>query len=433
MPPQPPLTRLPSTWEPWESLLDEAAAADLQVGDKLDLTNEDAARAERWRLQVRQGPVSLLPVVDAWNIALCMRAHLVLAFLQQFYVQSLPTYVSPIIIPRSIAIPLLRISRTLDLPPILTYSDTVLYNWHVDPTRDIPTENDKEGLPTPETVRTHTMFTNTIDEEEFYLCSARIELRGVEALELMRMMMDEMFVGDAIAIHRISGYLKRMTSVIDNIRTLLLDVKKLCRPDIYYNVVRPWLRGEDSDAGKRKWIFEGVDENQQPAELSGPSAGQSALVHVLDIYLGVDHQASATPQKPSFMNRMQIYMPRNHRLFLNHLAANPRPLRAFVMRSQDQEMIDVYNRAVVTLKELRDAHMIITTLFVVGPARRAARAALERKEREMEMEKLVADGEESSGDAAKSKDDTLRGTGGTDLVKFLKDTRTRTTEAVIQK
>jgi indoleamine 2,3-dioxygenase len=345
------------------------------------------------------------------------------------------------------AVPLLRISRTLDIPPILTFSDTVLYNWHIDPVpigsrtgRESDSikkdkEKENEGFPTPENVRTHTMFTNTVDEEEFYLCSARIELRGVEALELMRMTMDEMFVGDSIANRRITGYLKAMTSVIDDLRVLLLDVKKRCRPDVYYNEVRPWFRGEDTDKYKRKWIFEGVEEDptlQQPTELSGPSAGQSALVHVLDIYLGVDHQASATPERPSFMSRMLVYMPRNHRIFLNHLSANPRPLRAFVMESHDKEIIETYNRAVIALKEFRDAHMIITALYVIGPARRAARTAVEFEKKQKERSMFEDAVDPRRGVVITSNDHTLRGTGGTDLANFLKDTRTRTTEAVIQ-
>lgn len=369
-----------------------------------------------------------MPVLSTAELrtpVLLRRAHLVLAFLQHFYIQSLPPHVAPIIIPRSIALPMLRVSQTLDIPPLLTFSDTVLYNWHIDPTRKSANDKDNEGLPTPENVRTHTMFTNSIDEEEFYLCSGRIELRGVEALELMRMTMDEMFVGDAIAIRRISAYLKGMVTVIDDLRTLLLDVKKLCRPDVYYNEVRPWFRGQDSDNKARKWVFEGVEDDpalRPPTEISGPSAGQSSMVHALDIFLGVDHQASATLNRPSFMSRMQTYMPHNHRIFLDHLKANPRPLRPFVLASKDEELKQAFNEAVIALKEFRDAHMIITTLYVIGPARRAARA--------------VAGGNDGTVTANPSvvatfTDGPLKGTGGTELVQFLKDTRTRTVEAVV--
>lgn len=359
----------------------------------------------------------MIPTVELKTPALLRRAHLVLTFVQHFYIQSLPPAVEPIVIPRSVALPLLRVSKSLDIPPVLTFSDTVLYNWYIDPAKD------KDGLPNPENVRTHTMFTNTIDEEEFYLCSSRIELRGVEALELMRMTMDEMFVGDHISIRRISAYLKGMVTVINDCRALLLDVKKHCRPDVYYNNVRPWFRGQDSDNRNRQWIFEGVEEDptlRPPTEISGPSAGQSSMVHAFDIFLGVDHPS--VQFQPSFMSRMQIYMPRNHRLFLDHLKANSRSLRSFVLTSKDEELTKVYNQAVMALKEFRDSHMVITTLYVIGPARRAAKA------REG-IEGVPACNNPSV--VGTFTDGPLKGTGGTELVQFLKDTRTRTIEAFV--
>jgi indoleamine 2,3-dioxygenase len=260
------------------------------------------------------------------------------------------------------------------------------------------------------------MFTRLVDEEEFYLCSARIEMRGVEILELMRVTMDETFVGDIIAVRRIKDHLSTIARIMASLKELLLSVKNLCNPDVYYNQVRPWLRGEDSYENKRKWIFEGADEKHfqltSPIELSGPSAGQSAMIHALDIFLGVDHRATS-PGQPSFMSRMQLYMPGNHRLFLDHLKTNPRPLRAFVMDTNDSGLLEAYNNAVLALKEFRDAHMIIAALYILGPARRAKAAAIGRG---------VGSTMESGG---------VKGTGGTDLVKFLKDSRNRTGKTII--
>jgi indoleamine 2,3-dioxygenase len=367
-----------------------------------------------------------MPVLPAnGTLASCplllRRAHLVLTFLLHFYVQTLPVD-APVLIPRPIAIPVLRVSQQLDIPPLLTFSDTVLYNWEF----KTPPETTDAGDEAPEldNLRSQALFSGLVDEEEFYLCSARIELRGVEALELMRQTMDEMFVGDEIAVRRISGYLQTMAGVINELKTLLLDVRKACDPERYYNLVRTWFRGEDSDMKKRKWVFEGVKEEEdlvEPTELSGPSAGQSSIVHVLDVFLGVDHQ-SKTPDKPSFMSRMLTYMPRNHRLFLKHLSANPRPLRPFVASTQDEELLESYNKAVLALKEFRDAHMIIATLYIIGPARRAAKA-LAAKDAEIDS------GHEPT---PPGKDrEPLKGTGGTDLVKFLKDTRNRTGATMI--
>ena len=92
----------------------------------------------------------------------------------------------------------------LQLPPVLTYSDDVLYNWALRrPEPLVP-------APSLDNLRCLTLFTGTRDEEEFYLASSRIELRGVEALSLMRAMMDEAFVGDDIAVGRKTDRIVRM-------------------------------------------------------------------------------------------------------------------------------------------------------------------------------------------------------------------------------
>ena len=53
MPPQPPLTRLPASWSPWEVILDEAVSSGLQLGDKADLSDADRTRSAEWRARVR--------------------------------------------------------------------------------------------------------------------------------------------------------------------------------------------------------------------------------------------------------------------------------------------------------------------------------------------------------------------------------------------
>lgn len=53
MPPQPPLTRLPDPWQPWEELLADALSNRMKLGDRPDVTNADELRAARWRARVR--------------------------------------------------------------------------------------------------------------------------------------------------------------------------------------------------------------------------------------------------------------------------------------------------------------------------------------------------------------------------------------------
>jgi len=227
--------------------------------------------------------------------------------------------------------------------------------------------------------------------------------------------MDEAFVGDALAVRRITAYLSTLADAIRELRGILLSVREKCDPEVFYNEIRPWFRGVDSVPGEREWVFEGSEGVE---ELSGPSAGQSALIHALDVFLGVDQYMEEGGGEPNFMKRMQAYMPRHHRAFLAHLAASPRPLRAFVENAADGEEDEVgqtssscalreaYNDAVLALKEFRDAHIQIVALYIVGPSRRG------RREGECHERRL-------------------RGTGGTQLVRFLKGVRDRTEGAVL--
>lgn len=337
-----------------------------------------------------------------------------------FYIQSLPP-TAPVSIPPPITLPLLQVCAQLQLPPVLSYSDDVLYNWKL----KVPTS---DGAPTIDNLLSQHLFTGTTDEQEFYLTSARMELRGVEALELMRATMDEAFVGDAIAIRRISAYLRRMAIVIAELQVLLVSVREGCDPTVFYRDIRPWFRGADSDPNKRTWVFEGLEQDpelKEPTELSGPSAGQSSLIHALDVFLGVDqysHDSSVTGStvpssnnKRSFLDRMQTYMPRHHRAFLSHLSSNPRPLRGLVFSTGDAELLESYNIAVQALKVFRDAHMIVVTTYIISPASRARAAAAAAHD---------------TAEVPKS-EKALKGSGGTELVQFLKNVRDRTAGALI--
>ncbi|KAJ7196783.1 Indoleamine 2,3-dioxygenase [Mycena pura] len=436
MPPQAPPSRLPLEFEPWELALDGAIAEGLRFGEDPEITPADMNRSAAWRERIRQLPV--LPIIGLIRSETNLRrAHLVLAWMMHFYIHSLPPDVS-VVVPAPITIPLFKICTQLQLPPVLTYSDTVLYNWRLKTPSSRPT-------PDLDNLQSNTMFTRTNDEQVFYLTSARMELRGVEALDLMRSTMDEAFVGDALAMRRISAYLDRLAVVIDDLKVLLAAVRAGCDPATFYNKIRPWFRGADSRPGARPWEFDGLDSDPTwtyPTELSGPSAGQSSLIHALDVFLGV-HEFSHAPaltgapaaqaqapapaeaqaQEPAetqtpanthqlaFLARMQLYMPRHHRNFLTHLSANPRPLRAIVA-GDDAELLGAYNAAVLALKRLRDYHITVVTSYIIQPARRQTEPA--------------APEASVTGVGA-----PLKGTGGTDLARFLKAVRDRTAAAVI--
>ncbi|KAF9449442.1 Indoleamine 2,3-dioxygenase [Macrolepiota fuliginosa MF-IS2] len=456
VPPHQPLSRLPAAWEAWEANLDAAVSQKLQLAERVEaITDEnkrtaEEAKAREWRNDVEKMPLLAIDNLNSSEEAL-RRAHHVLSILLHFYAHTVPSAES-IIIPRSLTIPLLQVSSFLRHPPINTYSDNSLYNWaHREPRG--------EGvLPTIDNLRCQTIFSGTADEDEFHLTSTRIELRGGEALELLRLIVDEISAGDTGALERITGHLGRVAVVIQELREILLSLKKTVDPEVFYNEIRPWLTGADGDPWGRPWIFEGKDEVESWAEMSevtGSTAGQSSLIQALDSYLGVEPDSgggqstySSQPGKKSFQERVRSYMPYQHREYLERLRNNQHQLRALVRgvvaEEQDSLVVKAYDSAVKALKEFRDAHMIIVTLYVIGPARRAGKKSAT----------VVADSQATPGATRKSgvgsseetdtrlmeqafggngeSDDALKGTGGTDLVRFLKGIRDQTALAYLR-
>ncbi|EDQ99782.1 uncharacterized protein LACBIDRAFT_315290 [Laccaria bicolor S238N-H82] len=110
MPPSPPLTRLPQLWELWETILDAAIHAKLQLGGKVGLAVEEAEVSEAWRVRVRQLPV--IPICELDSPMLLRRAHLVLAYTLHLYIHTLPL-TSPICIPKPISLPLNKKANVL--------------------------------------------------------------------------------------------------------------------------------------------------------------------------------------------------------------------------------------------------------------------------------------------------------------------------------
>lgn len=64
---------------------------------------------------------------------------MLLSFLGHFYIHSSYPYLANV--PRAVALPWVQVSDKLGVPPVLSYADTVLWNWHlVDKARGLKAE-----------------------------------------------------------------------------------------------------------------------------------------------------------------------------------------------------------------------------------------------------------------------------------------------------
>ena len=432
-----------------------------------------------------------MPVLDTAalqpSLPQLRRAHLVLTFLLHFYVHTSPTSArprsTPLAIPPSISIPLLKTSTLLGLPPVVTYSDTVLYNFlPLNPSAELSARSNPPSS-------CLASFTNTQSEEQFYVVSALCEIAGAEALRLMRQSLDELFLGDAVALKRLTVYLRKLAVLIDRIGDITLSMTQQVDPEEFYHLIRPWFRGGDSDGpNSAGWAYLGLDgtDDQQAAEnpsdgpdrgdgmkgrlFSGPSAGQSSLIHAIDIFLTVDQSpqeeeepnnlepvpsASSSSSQPTitldshpvskaatirdaavpalrpneatFVQRMLQYMPLQHRTFLLHLSTHPTPLRPLIVAhaASHPRLAEAYDSALDALKRFREKHMRIASLFIVQHAR--------RKPSERIRKLLGQDEAEGAEETSEVDVGELRGTGGSPLFKFLKRCRDNTSKAMVGK
>ncbi|GAA6012560.1 hypothetical protein JCM10207_009040 [Rhodosporidiobolus poonsookiae] len=478
MPPEEPVQTLKGHGHGWDEL--EECLEQVQAEAALIPGGGVGKLSDSWRNSVRELPVASLEPLN--TLPLLRRAHTLLAHLTHFYMHS--TFPSQSVVPAPLAIPLVQVSERVGLPPILTYADTVLWTWKMtDPAAGLRADN----------VEITTTFTSTPSERAFFLLSLFCELHGPSILRFMSATLDEAFFADAVALDRIASYLSSIALLIDELTALMAgatrgpfgpDGRELIKPEAFYWEIRPWFNGG-------KWTYEGVglDGEDKELEWQGPSAGQSSLVHALDLFLGVDHSprghgdgaavipslfveradtptaaaASAaaaakvarpsppaaaslhkSPSDATFMQRMMHYMPGHHRAFLSHLSSlhlpNPAAPSAPVLPSlrtlaqrHPAALQEAYDVAVLAMKRFRDTHIRLAAHFIVAQARREppresphwAGWEARRVQKEREEEEKRARGEEVARQA-------IAGTGGTDLVSFLKRCRDRTAEAFLE-
>ena len=182
---------------------------------------------------------------------------------------SIPPASPRLVVPESLAVPLVAVSDVLGIAPILTFADTVLWNWTlVDPSQPL----------SPENIQSQTLFTQGRDEQNFYVCCASIELRGVDALQIINEYNNQPAISDAHAVESVAKSLNRLAVVVDELTAILKSVRETCDPHAFYFGIRPWFRGSDANGPDSPgWIYQGVDPSRR-LELSGPSAGQSSTM-----------------------------------------------------------------------------------------------------------------------------------------------------------
>lgn len=352
---------------------------------------------------------------------------------------------------------MLQVSSRLELPPVATYAGLNLWNF-TSHTTDFTDLDSIHAL--------HT-FTGTEDESWFYMVSVAMEAQGAYIIPIMMQALESVRTRDYATI---THALREMSYCIRKLGLLLDRMDEKCDPTIFYHQIRPFLAGSKNmaSAGLPRGVFypDDVDGRGRWLQLRGGSNGQSSLIQFFDIVLGVEHTSRGGPDAPaptppppgkassgppSFHEEVRAYMPGPHRRFLEHATAaaagaartdgggGGRGIRDLVSRLPATEMATpeqmalraAFQEATGALGEFRGRHLQIVARYIVIPSRQQQEKRRRAADGGGGSEVVVnlanaAPGERSANAKAAV---GLTGTGGTELLPFLKQARDETYRA----
>ena len=297
------------------------------------------------------------------------RLHQAYAFLSNAYLwqpDSEPTQNLPEVLAR----PFVQLSKWVQRPPTLSYTDTQLVNWQrIDP----------DGPLTVENLRTIQMFQSLSDEAWFWRLHIAIEACGGPAA----------IAGADVVCAARAGEREKVENtlriILDGLGQIIGNARRMtegCRPEVYFQTLRPFLFANPDGV-----VFEGVDElGGKPQVFLGQTGAQSSLIPAIAAALGIRHRQS---ELTGYLVEVRTYMPAPHQQFVAGL--DGAVVREFVSgRGRTDPLRDLYNSCVEQLTAFRRLHLGLAASYIA------------------------------------SQIDDPKGTGGTDFMRFL-DQMTRET------
>ncbi|KAI1077432.1 indoleamine 2,3-dioxygenase [Whalleya microplaca] len=399
LPDRAPLKRLNDPYyDPWETVLDHLPS--LLKQKSLRNTIDGLPMLSTKRLHTE----------EEWR-----RAYVILSFLSHSYVWGGDN--ASEVLPPVISAPYLQISELLDLPPVATYSALNLWNFTT-------TTGNFGDLDSIEALHT---FSGTEDESWFFSVSVAMEAEGAYIIPVILRALEAIEYCDYSTT--IEG-LDEMTMCIGKLARLLNRMYEKCDPMVFYHQIRPYLAGSKNMAAAglpNGVLYEDWNGTKTWKQLRGGSNGQSSLIQLFDIVLGVEHaivggssqtkstlSSDGSKTAPTFHEEVRSYMPAGHSAFLQHISqtCNLRKHVDTSATSDEQGRLKrSFQAATKALGDFRNKHMQMVTRYIIIPSRRQSH---------------VPSVNLATSSQANQRQGELTGTGGTALIPFLRQTRDET-------
>jgi indoleamine 2,3-dioxygenase len=316
LPKQDPLTAFPSDSE--FSVLDE-------IGRDLPSLLHDRG----FRAYARSLTIPLWPPERALEADLpALRLYYVrVGFLASAYINQVGEEPSKVL-PANLALPLIRASKLLNRPPILSYDGYALYNWK---------RFRKDGPIALGNIDTIQNFVHLYDEHWFILVHVEIEAIAARILESIAVAQEGLVARDPSQID------KALTAIADAVNDevrVLRRIPEKMDPALYFKTFRPYIRFLEDVEYEASGASGAVRVN-----FRGETGAQSSIMPTLVAFIKIPHQPSILT---NHLMDMRNYMPAEHRRLIEDVEAMP-SFRAMASK-------EPFNAVLDAMAEFRTVH-----------------------------------------------------------------------------
>ena len=285
------------------------------------------------------------------------------------------------ILPEVISKPWVEVSSILGRPPILSYASYCLDNWYrVDKSKNISLEN----------VALITNFLGGVDEDWFVTIHVCIENAAKDAVtaayEISKLKSNK--------DKKLDDGLRRIIISLREVNAIFLRMPEKCDPYVYYHRVRPFIFGTKDNPDLKKGLVYENQFNNMPQFFRGETGAQSSIMPFLDGALGIYHTKDHLRH---YLNEMREYMPPEHRSMIEEVENIS---KAKEMINKSKSLTNKYNKCLEEIRKFRALHLEFAASYI---------------HKQSQIKNPFGTG-----------GSTIKGTGGTPFMKYLKKHRDET-------
>ena len=286
------------------------------------------------------------------------------------------------ILPEVVSKPWVKLSKYLGRPPILSYASYCLDNWYkVNQQEPISLDN----------VALINNFLGGVDEDWFVTIHVCIEDAASEAIDAAYKLSK---LNESNNVDDFNTNLKKILKSLKNVNNIFSKMPEKCDPYIYYHRVRPYIFGTKDNPDLKKGLIYENQFNNKPQFYRGETGAQSSIIPFLDGALGIYH---SNDNLRHYLNEMRDYMPPKHRKMIEDVEKRS---KVKDLISQSKKLMNVYNNCLEEIRKFRAMHLEYAATYI---------------HKQAQVHNTFGTG-----------GSTIRGTGGTPFMRYLKKHRDET-------